>query len=224
MPLESGTYIADLVATNPTSTDPKSAGDDHLRLLKAVLQATFAGFAGMIVVTGTEAAGATANDYAVAVSPAPGAYTPGMVAVFIATHANTGAVTLSISGLASKPVKAVDGASDLDVGDIFAGSVVAALYDGTQFVLVSGNDRARRDGDTYNGTHDMRNATLMAKTQTAGSSTNEVATTAFVSQMAFHAALPEQPGDDVPKALITQNGVASWGATSDLPLFAIGTI
>ena len=41
MPLEKGTFITDLVATNPEGTDPASQGDDHLRLIKAVLRATF---------------------------------------------------------------------------------------------------------------------------------------------------------------------------------------
>ena len=71
MPLETGTYVADLVKTNPTSTDPKSQGDDHIRMLKAVLLNSFAGFPGLVVVTGTEAQGATANDYVLTVSPAP---------------------------------------------------------------------------------------------------------------------------------------------------------
>src|SRR5688572_20668647 len=42
MGLESGSFVNDLVTTNPVgSTDPKSQGDDHLRLLKTVLKATF---------------------------------------------------------------------------------------------------------------------------------------------------------------------------------------
>lgn len=41
MSLESGTYVSDLVATNPTSTDYRRQGDDHLRLLKGVLRTTF---------------------------------------------------------------------------------------------------------------------------------------------------------------------------------------
>lgn len=44
MSLEAATYISELVSTNPLGTDPKAQGDDHLRLLKAVLQATFVGF------------------------------------------------------------------------------------------------------------------------------------------------------------------------------------
>jgi len=44
MGLESGTFIDDLVVTNPVgATDPKSQGDDHLRLLKAVLKGSFPG-------------------------------------------------------------------------------------------------------------------------------------------------------------------------------------
>lgn len=41
MALETATLISDLVATNPASGDAKSQGDDHLRLIKAVLQAQF---------------------------------------------------------------------------------------------------------------------------------------------------------------------------------------
>jgi microcystin-dependent protein len=39
--LESGTFISDLVATNPPTTDSKQQGDDHLRLIKTVLKNTF---------------------------------------------------------------------------------------------------------------------------------------------------------------------------------------
>ena len=38
MPLETGTYIDDLLNTNPPGTDQQSEGDDHLRLIKDVLQ------------------------------------------------------------------------------------------------------------------------------------------------------------------------------------------
>lgn len=54
MALESGTYISDLVATNPTSTDPKSQGDDHLRLVKSTIKATFPAIAGAVTPTHTE--------------------------------------------------------------------------------------------------------------------------------------------------------------------------
>lgn len=46
MALESGTYISDLNVNNPVgSTDPKAQGDDHIKLIKAVLKNTFPGAA-----------------------------------------------------------------------------------------------------------------------------------------------------------------------------------
>lgn len=41
MGLETGSWISDLVVTNPVSGDNQSQGDDHLRLLKTLLKATF---------------------------------------------------------------------------------------------------------------------------------------------------------------------------------------
>ncbi len=54
MALETGTYISDLVVTNPTSSDPKSQGDDHLRLLKSTIKTTFPSVAGAVTPTHTE--------------------------------------------------------------------------------------------------------------------------------------------------------------------------
>ena len=41
MGLESGTYIDSLVATNPVGSDNRNQGDDHLRLIKATVKASF---------------------------------------------------------------------------------------------------------------------------------------------------------------------------------------
>lgn len=54
MALESPTYISDLVATNPTSSDPKSDGDNHIRNVKSALQATFPNVTGAVTPTHTE--------------------------------------------------------------------------------------------------------------------------------------------------------------------------
>ena len=54
MGLETGTYISDLVATNPAASDPKSQGDDHLRLIKSTLLATLPNVTGAITPTHTE--------------------------------------------------------------------------------------------------------------------------------------------------------------------------
>ena len=41
MGLESGTYIDSLVATNPVGSDNRNQGDDHLRLIKNTVKASF---------------------------------------------------------------------------------------------------------------------------------------------------------------------------------------
>lgn len=259
MGLETGTYINDLNAANPTSTDPKSQGDDHLRLIKAVLKNTFAGFPGLIVATGTETQGATVNDYVVTVNPAPAAYTANFFLVFKATHTNTGAVTIAVNTLAAKPLKDVDGAA-VEAGDIENGSIVVVWYDGTGFFLVSANDRVARAGDTYTGIHDFSNAAQVAlpantsignvsaaelatldgvtggiqgqingkvdkvggiaqnltltgiptaPTAAVGTSTTQVATTAFVAATAFSTALPGQTGN-AGKFVTTDGASAYW--------------
>lgn len=53
MGIENATYIKDLIPTWPEGTDPKSQGDDHLRLIKAVLQDQFPGFTTDVAVTVT---------------------------------------------------------------------------------------------------------------------------------------------------------------------------
>lgn len=54
MPLETGTTIADLVATNPAATDGLGQADDHTRLLKTVLKTTFPNFAGVLTASPAE--------------------------------------------------------------------------------------------------------------------------------------------------------------------------
>lgn len=51
MALESATYINGLVATNPVSTDGLAQADDHLRLIKATIKATFPNITGAVTVT-----------------------------------------------------------------------------------------------------------------------------------------------------------------------------
>ena len=54
MALESGTYINSLVATNPVATDGLAQADDHMRLIKATIKATFPNGTGAITSTHTE--------------------------------------------------------------------------------------------------------------------------------------------------------------------------
>lgn len=51
MALETVTHISDLVVTNPTSTDPKSEGDNHLRNIKTALKTDFPNISGVVNAT-----------------------------------------------------------------------------------------------------------------------------------------------------------------------------
>ena len=54
MALETGTYISDLVITNPVIGDDVGQGDDHLRLVKATLKTTFPNVTGAVTPTHTQ--------------------------------------------------------------------------------------------------------------------------------------------------------------------------
>lgn len=51
MGLESATFINGLVESNPTSSDNANQGDNHLRLIKSTLKATFPNITGAVTVT-----------------------------------------------------------------------------------------------------------------------------------------------------------------------------
>jgi hypothetical protein len=222
MSLETGSYVNDLVVTNPTTNDPKSQGDDHFRLIKTVLKNTFAGFTGLVVVTGSEAQGATVNDYVVTVSPAPAAYTSGFFVAFKATHTNTGAVTVSVNALGAKTLVGVDGGA-LIANDITINDTVVAWYDGAGFYLISGNDRVDRSGDVYAGSHDMTAATVTVATQIALDDSAKVASTAYVDS-----AVNVEKTDRVNADTDLQNNKAnlnnpSFTGTPTAPTAPIGT-
>ena len=54
MALESSTFINGLVATNPTSSDNISDGDNHIRLLKSTVKATFPNVSGAVSASHTD--------------------------------------------------------------------------------------------------------------------------------------------------------------------------
>ena len=54
MALETATYINGLVATNPASVDPLAQADDHLRLIKSTVKATFPSITGAVTSTQAE--------------------------------------------------------------------------------------------------------------------------------------------------------------------------
>lgn len=80
-------------------------------------------------------AGST-DDYVITLSPAPAAYTTGMIVYFKAATANTGAASLNVNALGVKTiVKRVN--TTLADNDILANMFCAVIYDGTNFVLLN---------------------------------------------------------------------------------------
>ena len=54
MGLETGTYIDSLNSSNPAAGDPVNEGDDHLRLIKSTIKATFPSLSAAVTATHTE--------------------------------------------------------------------------------------------------------------------------------------------------------------------------
>lgn len=134
MSLESGTYISALDSVNPTGSDPKSRGDDHLRLIKSTLKNSFAGITGAVQVGGTN--GGVANVYTLTPTPALVSYVTNMTIVFSPVVSNTGASTIDVSGLGAINLRSVSGAA-LISGELALGQTYKAVFNGTEFRLDS---------------------------------------------------------------------------------------
>jgi hypothetical protein len=83
------------------------------------------------------AADAGNNDtYVITLSKAPTSYTTGMIIIFKANTANTGAASINVNGLGAKTiVKRVS--TTLANGDIPSQAFCLLIYDGANFVLLN---------------------------------------------------------------------------------------
>jgi hypothetical protein len=134
MSLESGSYVSNLVSSSPTGSDRKLQGDDHLRLIKSVLQNSFCGLTGAIIVGGTN--GGVANAYTLTPTPPLPSYVDNMSIVLSPVTANTAASTINISGLGAVSLLSVSG-DPLVANDLVTGQKYRATFDGTSFRLFS---------------------------------------------------------------------------------------
>lgn len=101
MALETGTWISDLVVTNPPGGDNISEADDHLRLLKTVLKNHFPLLA---------TAGGTGDVITLTLSPAWTEYKAGVMLAFLAANLSTGPVTLNVNALGAIAIQNAGGA------------------------------------------------------------------------------------------------------------------
>ena len=89
MALETATYISQLTATNPTASDPVSQGDDHLRLIKDVLQKQFTTLGAAAVTTTAAELNLLDGVTAVGDASGPGSSTDNAIARFDGTGGKT---------------------------------------------------------------------------------------------------------------------------------------
>ena len=82
------------------------------------------------------AATGTATAQVVALSPAITAYAAGQAVTFKANAASTGATTVNVNALGAKTLKKLHD-QDIAANDIENGSIVTAVYDGTNFQVTS---------------------------------------------------------------------------------------
>src|SRR5687768_6280149 len=143
MALEAGTYIDDLVATNPLSTDPRSDGDDHIRLLKAVLKATFPNITGAVTPTQDElnyVDGVTSNIQTQlnALSTGKASMPAGTVCCFYQATAPTGWTQITTQN--NKALRVVSGAGGVAGGSVafttaFASKAVSGTVGDTALTI-----------------------------------------------------------------------------------------
>jgi Chaperone of endosialidase len=96
MGLETATFINGLVDTNPTSSDNANQGDNHLRLIKSTLKATFPNITGAVTVSHTEINSVTSR-LALTGGTLTGALN-GTSAAFSGTVSATGGFTGNVTG------------------------------------------------------------------------------------------------------------------------------
>lgn len=84
----------------------------------------------------TATSGGAANVQTLTYTVAPQAYYTGDIYTFIAGYTNTGATTLNVNSLGAKAVQLYGAA--LTGGEIVAGKISIAYYDGTRFQIIGG--------------------------------------------------------------------------------------
>lgn len=220
MPVESAKYIAELVDANPSPSDPKSQGDDHLRMLKSVLQQSAPGFAGVLMAYGESTGSGSA--YVLTPEPAIPSYEVGMLVFMVANHESTGAASVNISALGAKDIVHTSGVA-VSTGDIVPGQIVVLQYNGTAFLLLAGSGLLSKSGAqtyhgdlgidgslTVDGDVDLQGSRVLVPTLPWSlQDTNDAASVGYVNQAVFSGALPGQAGN-AHKTLVTDGANASW--------------
>lgn len=168
MPLESAPYINSLNASNPTGADTKAEGDDHIRLIKSAVKATFPNLTGAI----------TADQ--------------GELNILDGATLSTTELNLLDGVTASTAeLNLLDGVTATTTEINYIDGVTSPIQ--TQFA-----GKADITGENYTGTHDFSSATAVkAPTKAPGSSGNDVATVDYANALAFSSSMPALAGNSL---------------------------
>jgi hypothetical protein len=113
----------------------------------------------------------SANAYVITPTPTLSSLLPGFSACFAAAHANTGTSTLQVNSIAGITLKKGPYPANLISGDIVAGQIVCATYDGTYFQVQGqlGNAASSLLGlnNTWTGTNNFSNTITLPVTGNA---------------------------------------------------------
>ena len=183
MALETGSFIDDLTITNPLGADAKNEGDDHIRLIKKVLKATFPGMGGAAwrvqTKTGTYTVAASDNMTTLNCTTAltlnlTAAATLGNQHLFY-VMANGGAITIDPDG-----AETVNGSATLVLSDgetavvVCTGSAFLAAVSGVIFpagTLMLFQQTAAPTGWTKETTHDDKALRIVTGSVSSGGAT-----------------------------------------------------
>ena len=124
--------VAELVAAGSGSAGNAAAAAASAAAAAAAASAAAVGNGGRYSAT----VGGTANAIVLTPSPALASYVAGEAITFIVASANTGAVTVDVSGLGAKAVTKT-GTTPMAAGELVAGQLVTLRYDGTRYQLVT---------------------------------------------------------------------------------------
>lgn len=215
MALETGTFINSLNAANPTTTDPKSQGDDHLRLIKSVIRNTFTAITGAINATHTEL------NFVQGVTSAIQAQLNARG--LIAGQAWTGIHTFVTQALGDSSTRAATTAYAMTMqSPAFSGtptSPTATAGTNTTQIATTAFTNAAVGVETSRATNaeallapidnPIFTGNPKAPTPTAGNNSTDIATTEFVVALGLSAALPGQSGS-AGKFISTNGTNPSW--------------
>lgn len=104
-----------------------------------------------------------ADAYVATLTPAPAAYTEGMLVILDIANANTGASTINVNSLGLKNIVTEQNGS-LVAGDLIANRRAWLLYDGTSFRLVNRNIEKRIQNESFSYVADSGTANAYAAT------------------------------------------------------------